>query len=411
MQVNPYQSEWHFYMGLTLEDMGRFEQAMSCFEKALQHHNGDPHDILTHLGLNGLRLGRFEASIEYFEQLERLDPEDESSYVHRIEAYSQLGDHEQAEVMFYLAAQLEGDSAEAHFNMAGSLMARGLADQALGCLETVKQIDPNHPRLNARLGRATWMKGRLVQAQRHYLRQLRLDPGDTETLMDLGLLLLEMDRPADASEKFRRLCELDPTHAGAHEQLGRMALHRGRLEAAHSSLELVLRLEASRPRAHQLLAEVALRRGRHDDARRHLRAELALKRKTVASEKVDDRHLGRLLMDLGLFSEAVAVLTEVAQVHPDDAVVQHQRALALLAAGRLREGISACHRAVKLNRRYTVAMHNLATAHLRLGHLHRARCWAERALRSDGGHEPTRLLRIRLRVLAAHRWMQRRLGL
>ncbi len=410
LRVNPYQSEWHFYMGLTLDDMGRFEQALHCYEKALEHHQGDDKEILTHLGVDCLRLDFCERAIQYFEQLQQSDPDDELSYVHRIEAYSRLEDHDQAELMFYMACQINDASAPAHFNMAGSLMNRGLSDQAIGCLETVKEIDANHPHLNSRFGRACWMKGRLLRAHRYYLRQLRLDPGDTETMMELGMLLLEMDRPIDAAEKFRRLCELDPTHAAAHEQLGRLSLKRGRLEAAQSSFELVLRLDAARPRIHQMLAEVAMRRGRLEDTRRHLRAELALKRQVEASEKNDDRHLGRLLLDAGMAQQAVAVLGPVAQAHDQDAVCQHHLGLALLADARYREGIVACHRAVRLNRHYTIAMHNLAAAYLRLGQWHRARLWADRALRSDSGHEPTRLLRTRLAVLAVRRFFQRLLG-
>ena len=47
----------------------------------------------------------------------------------------------------------------------------------------------------------------LEKARQHFLMELRRNPGDTETLLDLGELLLEMEHHEEAGEKFRRAIE------------------------------------------------------------------------------------------------------------------------------------------------------------------------------------------------------------
>jgi tetratricopeptide (TPR) repeat protein len=58
---------------------------------------------MTHLGIDLRRVGDPEGAIRTFEQIEALDPTFEPSYCNRILAYAELGDHERAEEMFYLA--------------------------------------------------------------------------------------------------------------------------------------------------------------------------------------------------------------------------------------------------------------------------------------------------------------------
>jgi len=399
LRVNPYQGEWHFNMGLTLDAMGRYEEAIDCYHAALEHA-GEEAEILSHLAVDCSRCHRVNDALRYFERAQRLDPEDETPHVHRIDLYRQLGDHEQAELMFYLTLQINDANPLAYAHIARSLIERQLVDKAIWCLNQVRRLDPHDSHVHARLGEAYHLKGRHDRARRSYLRHLRIDPGDIDALMALGRLLVEMHRYVEAGEKFRRVTELDPTHIEAHFELGRLALGAARLEAAHSEFELVLRFDPMRVGAHQKLALIALRRGQAEVLRRHVRAELALQRDAEAPGRVDDvKELASLLVDAQMHEEAAEVLRRlIAAGHERDPRLWHQLAVAQLLAGKLREGIRTCRQAVRVDKRYTLAMRNLAMAHLELGELTRSRYWVERALGHCPDEPHLRHLLTRLRM-------------
>ncbi|QNN22595.1 tetratricopeptide repeat protein [Planctomycetales bacterium ZRK34] len=394
LRVNPYQGEWHYNLGLTLDAMGRYDEAVVAFKSALEFHGRDP-EILINLGVDSMRLHQPGEAIRYFEQAAELDADHEASYCHRIGAYAQMGDHDQAEVMFYMACQVNEHSAHAHFALAGSLLDREQVDRAIWCLDQVRKYEPDFPDVNARLGEAYAQKGQFDRACRAYRRQLRFDPGDTHTLMALGELLIKMERPVEAAEKFRRVTEMDPTHVDAHFALGNLALLSHDLDSSQMSFELVLRLNPSRAEAHLKLARIALQRRRLEEARRHLRAELALTRSADDESLAED--LAKLLLDAQMPREATGVLCGLVRNQPNNAELRHQLAMAMFMDGRLEAGIRTCRDAVRTDENFALAMHNLAIAHQQLGQLARARYWALRALDLDPTDATMRRLCKRLR--------------
>jgi len=100
--INPYNGGWFFNIGLTLDEMGRHVEAIDAYRRCLSI---EPDDLLAlqHLGSDLHETGQFEEAIKTFEQIESLDASFEPSYCGRILAYCELGNHEKAEEMFYLA--------------------------------------------------------------------------------------------------------------------------------------------------------------------------------------------------------------------------------------------------------------------------------------------------------------------
>ncbi|MCA9307779.1 MAG: tetratricopeptide repeat protein, partial [Phycisphaerales bacterium] len=182
--------------------------------------------------------------------------------------------HDQAEVMFYQALQYEGDHALAYSSIAESLLDRRDFDRAIYCFREAAAIDPALPRVHARLAFAYAETGRQERARQLYLRELRDHPGDIDTLLDLGCLLLDMNRLGEASEKFRRVLELESDNPDAHFHLGELALRRRNLRDAHAAFRLVIRLDPTYPEARRRLASLLLDENEVGEARKHLRREL-----------------------------------------------------------------------------------------------------------------------------------------
>jgi len=261
IDVNPHNPAWHFNLAVTLEAMEDYPRAAEAYGEAARLDPGDL-EALNCLGVNLTRLGRCADALDAFARAQALDPMYEPAYCNRIATYAEMGDHDNAELMFYLARQVKADCPQCHYHVGGSLYARGLYERAIRSWEETRRLDPKHPDASVRIAEALWAMGRLGDARRRYEEEVRRFPQDVDLLLDYGDLLAEMGLLAEAAAQFRRALEATPDHAGAHFSLGELALKRGELAKAREMFHCVLQLDAKYPCASLRLGQVLLRLGR-----------------------------------------------------------------------------------------------------------------------------------------------------
>jgi tetratricopeptide (TPR) repeat protein len=442
LSLNPYQAEWYFNLGLTLEAAGRHTKAAesftNCYKLHEEHAEPDANSALL-AGLNLIRASKPEDALSWFEVVSKIEPMNISSFVHRIEALTDLGRHSDAEESFYLAQQIDPDHGELYAAMADSLMESGHNERAVWCLREAARLDPELPRVQARLAKAYSASGRLERARQLYLRELRIDPGDIDTLLDLGELLFDMHRHTEAGEKFRRVLELESDQPDAHFLLGELAEIEQRVPDALVHYDVVLRLDKSYPGVRRRLARVLFQRNRDEDLHR-IRDLLLVDHRAMVTgtitAKINDQlenkipakeltqrqlvtrleeldELGRLLLDAEMIKESIRVYTEMITLHPANHRAQHGLSVAMLEANQLDEGIAAAKRALEFQPRFIPAMHNLALAYLRQRQWIRARYWVRQASRVDPDDPSLRRLRLKLRfhtIYSVFSWCARKLS-
>lgn len=432
LSLNPYQPEWYFNLGLTLEAAGRHAKAAEAFSNCFQlHSDNDQPDANSALlaGVNLTRAMQPEPALAWFDKAADLEPMNVVVAVHRIEALTDLGRHDDAEEAFYLAQQIDPEHADLYAAMADSLLASNQTERAVWCLREAARLDPELPRVQARLAKAYAASGRMERARQLYLRDLRLDPGDIDTLLDMGELLLDMHRYSEAGEKFRRVLELEADQPDAHFLLGELAEIEGRIPDAMVHYDVVLRLDKAYARVRLRLARVLFVRGREEDLprirdlllqeHRTIRAGLEAEPDThvsasVLNERCEDlEELGRLMLDAEMEAEAVSVYKAMIELQPTSHRAHHGLSVALLQSGQYELGITAAKKALDSQPRFVPAMHNLALAYLRQGQWIRARYWVRQASRVEPDDPSLRRLRIKLRVhsaLGTAVWGSRKIG-
>lgn len=430
LALNPYRSEWHFNLGLTLEAAGRYADAARALQDCYALESDDP-QVLHLIGTNFLRAGQARPALEWLDRAHKADPKNMGTLVRKIEAHTLLAEHEQAEVVFYLSQQIDPTNAEALAAMADSLLSRRLIDKAVWCLREAATNDPSLPGIHSKLAHAYAATGRLERARQLYLRELRTDPGDIDTLLDLGMLLASMNRAQEASEKFRRVLELEPDNADAHFQLAELDRLQNNWSAAVEQYEVVLRLDAAYPSARLRLAMLLLASRDHtirehclarvrdlldaelDDVRRQMRAPASSHpevspehplRQPVPSEHVhelakalleaqrpdDARHLLKLALDQRASSPDIETL--------------HLFGVSCFALNTHRDrlaGIDACREVLRLDPRFLPAVHNLGVAYAQMRRWSRARYWTRQGLRIEPEDAALRRLRFKLRLCLA----------
>lgn len=165
------------------------------------------------------------------------------------------------------------------------------------------------------------------------------DPAELQSIRAVGLAYLEENRLDEAVAEFRQLVELAPREPLGHANLGLAYLRMDRLPEAERSVRRALELEEN-PAASLILAEILLAEGRTAEARETLAAALA-------SDSLHARLLYALATldaeasDLEARDRRAETLARLARAAPGNVAAQVERAAALLAAGRAREGETA----------------------------------------------------------------------
>jgi tetratricopeptide (TPR) repeat protein len=393
--INPYNGSWFFNLGLTYDALDRFDEAISAYRKALEMEPEDV-EVLTAIGHDCNRAGNFDEAIGFFQKVESIDASFEPAYCNRIVSYSEKGDHEKAEEMFFLARQYKEKCPICYYNIGNSLFARGMFDRALWCWQQVLEIDPDHPQVHARIADAYWAKGQLSEARTHFIEELRSTPGDLDVLLDLGELLIEMGELGAAAEKFRQVLELSPEECTAHFHLGMLALQDNQLADAMVQFKRVLSNDRAFPGAHLKIAHIYRQQNDRAEALYHANCELAQQN----SDEETLLELGNLFMDLQQLGSAEVAFNRVLSTNSQNAAARHNLAVTLLLAGRIDEGIEQARAALRVQPKYMLAMHNLALAYISKRDFTRARFWLREAFDIAPDDPQLKQLQTRLRLAA-----------
>jgi superkiller protein 3 len=172
------------------------------------------------------------------------------------------------------------------------LQARSLYEQALKNLGA-KQISPG---LNA-----------LKEA-------VQLDPENPIFRNTLGVVLLDLGRPAEAGVEFRKAVELDPSYAEAQHNLGLSHAEQGRYEEAIAAYKKALSLPIypTPEVAYYNLGRAYSQTGRPGEAEEALRTAIQLDPKLVAAYY----QLGVALTNVGRREEAKGAFRRARDLEP-----------------------------------------------------------------------------------------------
>ena len=137
-------------------------------------------------------------------------------------------------------------------------------------------MEPSHPQINYHIAQALWAEGETERSRQHFLKELRINPGDVEVIVDFGFFLLERGEVESAKEKFHRALELRPDTAMALFYLGDVTLDAGDKANAVKYFTQALERDAMLAGPRYRLGQYALERGDIEKAKTFLVSEIKL---------------------------------------------------------------------------------------------------------------------------------------
>ena len=138
------------------------------------------------------------------------------------------------------------------------------------------ELEPSHPQINYHIAQALWAENETERSRQHFLKELRINPGDVDAIIDFGFFLLERGEIESAKEKFHRALELRPDTAMALFYLGEIALDSGDKANAMKFYAQALERDAMLAGPRYRLGQYALELGEFEKAKTMLASEIKL---------------------------------------------------------------------------------------------------------------------------------------
>lgn len=222
--AEPARAEAHRYLGLALEQLGRYDEALPAFDAAI-----------------------------------RLDPRSSEAQRGRGAALWRLGRKDEAVAAYRAAMDLNSKFPRAGLELAELLTEMGRADEAVAVAqEGVKWGKDVRPFFEEAWGKAELARGNGVEAEKHVMQARELAPTNPRFHRALGDLYMERKVPQLAIHAYQQAVDLDPTDVASRYAMARAQEREGLYNDALDQYKAVIEHNPNYPDAYRQMGNLYL---------------------------------------------------------------------------------------------------------------------------------------------------------
>ena len=222
------------------KDEPDFDAAINAYDAVLRL-NPNHAEAYNNRGLARDALGQHEAAIADYDAALRLNPNAEA-YNNRGVERNALGQHEAAIADYDAALRLNPNHAKAYNNRGGARYALGQYEAAIADCDSALRLKPDYAKAYNNRGLARDALGQHEAAIADCDSALRLKPDYTEAYYNRGLARLGLGQHEAAIADCDVTLRLKPNYAKAYYTRGLAELQLNRIDAARQDFERVLNL-------------------------------------------------------------------------------------------------------------------------------------------------------------------------
>jgi len=211
--------------------------------------NGKTAEFWNNKGGSLAALGRHEEAVDCYEKALAIDPDDVITLSNKGVALSALGLHNKAIVCYDRAVAIDPGSAMAWNNKGSSLIDLEQYEESLECFDIVLKIDPRNATALSNKGRSLGVLGRHQQALICYDAALAADWRYGTAWNGKGGALTALGKSQEALTCFDQALTIDPRNAAAWNNKGSTLSDLGRHQEALTCYDQALKIEPSHSRA------------------------------------------------------------------------------------------------------------------------------------------------------------------
>jgi protein O-GlcNAc transferase len=218
LQIKPDYAEAHNNLGIVLRCLGQYEEAEARYRLALKI-KADYVDAYTNLGNVLKDLKRFDEAIASFRQALKIKPGFFDAHISLGNVLSELWEFEEAVAHYRRALEISPDDAGAYSNLGNALKDLRRFDEAVASFTQALKIKPDFAEAHYNLGITHVDLGQLDNAAMHYRQALQIKPDYAEAHNNLGNVLRSLGQLDEAEASYRLALEIKPDFAFAHSNL------------------------------------------------------------------------------------------------------------------------------------------------------------------------------------------------
>jgi serine/threonine protein kinase/Tfp pilus assembly protein PilF len=200
--------------GGSLGALGRFEEAIACFDRALAI---EPRDAMawSNKGAVLVELGRCEDAIACFDKALASDPRHALAWHNKAGALVELGRRLEAMACYDKALAIDLRYVEAWNNKGRSLAFFEQHEEAIACFDKALSIDPRHGAAWLNKGGSLRALGRHEEVLGCFDNAIAIGPRDPMAWNNKGAFLAALGRREEAIDCYERALIIDPRHTMA----------------------------------------------------------------------------------------------------------------------------------------------------------------------------------------------------
>jgi tetratricopeptide (TPR) repeat protein len=229
--------------------------------------------------------------------------------------YFLMEDYAAADQWLTKSVQLDPTDAHARYYLGRAKYNQKRFVDAVRIFQECLDGDPRNAKAADYLGRSYEALGRNEDAMAAYRKAIDLDSGapNPEPYLNLGILLVDNDRPGDAVQYLSQAAKIVPGDWRAHRGLGKAYLQLNRLPEAQVELRKAVELAPENGPLHFLLAQALRKGGLEEQARVETDRYNAL----TGAHSSPDTPLAeaRSLLGIGKLAEAEQVTRRYLEIH------------------------------------------------------------------------------------------------
>jgi tetratricopeptide (TPR) repeat protein len=213
LELDPKSAVVHNDLGVVWTAKGQLDEAIASYRKAIAL---DPKYAPAHgnLGASLYRKGQVDEAIASYRTAIELDPNSAAAHHNLGNALGGKGHVDEAIASYRTAIELKPKLTAAYTNLGGALRRKGELDEAIASFRKAVELAPTEALAHYNLGSALRAKGRVDEALACYQQAIALDPKCAEAHCNLGGILRDQGHFAESLAAFRRGHELGTNRPG-----------------------------------------------------------------------------------------------------------------------------------------------------------------------------------------------------
>ena len=208
----------HYNLGITLNDQGDTDGAISHYREAVELWPGYA-EAQYNLGRLLVQKGQVDEAITHYEKALEINPADAEAHNNLGAALFAIGRVDEAIVHYRKALAIRRDYADASCNLASALLSNGDLDGAIAYYSGCLAVSPNQVEAQYNLATVLLRTGRTDEAMAHYQKVLELSPDNADARANLGSVFLAKGRVRDAIAQYRDVLRITPDNMTAQSNL------------------------------------------------------------------------------------------------------------------------------------------------------------------------------------------------